>query len=239
MPAFPCIGEARPAGALICESTNHTMAPTRLYSSVPLVPAGIIVEAYSPLTPITAKKGGPLDPVVQEIAVARGVTPGACHPWRWSPLTAQQVQGMGRGQPPHEVYPMLQPRLLAWPASHLHHSSAPSAPAPPLSTLCCHLGHRAPGEVLLRWSLQSGYLPVTTSKNPDRLRQFLRCAARPPSEHASGTEGALALTPAEVGGCGGAAAGCMAAALVVWVPHILVTLLREEKCCQEAEGPVT
>lgn len=49
-----------------------------LFSFVLFLQAGIVVEAYSPLAPVTAKPGGPLDPVLEEAAAAHKVTTGTC-----------------------------------------------------------------------------------------------------------------------------------------------------------------
>uniref|UniRef100_A0A7S3VHC0 NADP-dependent oxidoreductase domain-containing protein n=1 Tax=Dunaliella tertiolecta TaxID=3047 RepID=A0A7S3VHC0_DUNTE len=92
---------------------------------------GILVEAYSPLAPITSAPGGPLDPLLEELAKKHQATPA---------------------------------------------------------------------QILLRWSLQSGYLPITTTKSEQRMHEFRAAAALPAQEFATGPSapGSLALTKEEV-----------------------------------------
>ncbi|KAF5826406.1 NADP-dependent oxidoreductase domain-containing protein [Dunaliella salina] len=92
---------------------------------------GILIEAYSPLAPLTSAPGGPLDPLLEELATRHQATPA---------------------------------------------------------------------QILLRWSLQSGYLPITTTRNEQRMHEFRAVAALPAHEFASGPSapGQLALTKEEV-----------------------------------------
>lgn len=159
-----------------------------------------------------------MDEVVNRIAADHSVAPGAW--WHqhlalavpWPPMCAcadLALQGQayvystyaGRishvGVPHDRLYMLLpntsslsscaaaRPVLHTPSASHMH----------PCSGACA-------GQVLLRWSLQRGYVPITTSSNPDRLSQFLAAAAVPSPAHdtTGGEAQGFTLSDQEVGG---------------------------------------